>query len=90
MKKKKEWTRATQPIKTKIKELEDEAKGLEERIAKLEIIMGSPNFYSGSYDIIKTTNEYNNLKDGLKYVYSKWEEQSAKLSEIEIQFSNEN
>jgi len=89
-KKKKELTRATQPIKTKIKELEDEAKGLEERIAKLEIIMGSPNFYSGSYDIIKTTNEYNNLKDGLKYVYSKWEEQSAKLSEIEIQFSNEN
>ena len=78
------------PLSRTIKELEDEAKGLEDRIGKLELIMGSPDFYNGSYDIIKTTNEYNNLKDGLKFVYSQWEEHSARLSEIEVQFSNEN
>ncbi len=88
-KKKKELTKLLQPVKSKIKETEEKAQKLEFRISQLEKIMSGESFYNGSYDIIKTTNEYNNLKEDLKKVYSDWEEQTAQLSEIEVQFLNE-
>ncbi len=89
-KKKKEFNKLTQPVKTKIKELEEKAAALEKKIADLEKIMGSDTFYNGSHDIIKRTKEYNDLKESAKSVYSQWEEQTSYLSEIESKILIEN
>ncbi len=89
-KKKKEYGKLTQPVKSKIKELEEKAASLEKKIAELEKIMSSDSFYSGSHDIIKRTKEYNDLKESVKSVYSQWEEQTSYLSEIEAKLLIEN
>ncbi len=88
-KKKKEFAKLAQPLKTQIKALESEIFAIEERLRKMEELMGGDGFYSGGHDIIKTTNEYNSLKESLKKVYSEWEEQTSRLSEIELQFENQ-
>lgn len=88
-KKKKEFAKLVQPLKTQIKVLENEIFAIEEKLRKMEELMGGDGFYSGGHDIIKTTNEYNSLKESLKKVYSEWEEHTSRLSEIELQFENQ-
>lgn len=89
-KKRKEFTKLSQPVKSKIRDLESEAEVIEKKINELESLMGSDKFYNGGHDIIKVTNEYNNLKESLKSVYSRWEEQTSLLSELEQQFTIDN
>ncbi len=84
-KKKKELNKLITPLKTKILELEKQTHQFEKKIKELEDIMSKDEFYKGGQNIIQRTNEYNNLKEKLKNVYSQWEEQTEKLADLERQ-----
>lgn len=49
--------------------------------------MGKDEFYKGGFDIVKITNEYNNLKEALKALYSEWEQETEKLNRLEKQLN---
>ena len=87
IKKKKEINKQIQPLKKRISELEKQTGNQEKRLKELEEQMGKDEFYKGGFDIVKITNEYNNLKEALKALYSEWEQETEKLNRLEKQLN---
>lgn len=87
IKKKKEINKQIQPLKKRISELEKQTSNQEKRLKELEEQMGKDEFYKGGFDIVKITNEYNNLKEALKALYSEWEQETEKLNRLEKQLN---
>jgi len=81
-KKKKELNKLMTPLKSRVDDLERQTGKFETRIKELEVIMSKDEFYKGSYDIVNVTNEYNTVNEKLKKVYSEWERETQKLSEL--------
>ncbi len=82
-KKKKDLSRVLLPVKIKITELEKLTNKYENRIKELEELMSRDEFYKGTHKVVEVSNEYNNLKEKLKKVYSQWEEETEKLNKLE-------
>jgi ATP-binding cassette subfamily F protein 3 len=81
----KELNKQITPVKKSINELEKLTNNYETKIKEIEELMGKDEFYKGAYNIVEVTNQYNNLKEKLKNVYSQWEEETQKLNDLEKQ-----
>lgn len=84
-KKNKEINKLILPVKGKLNEIEKNTLIYEARNKQLEELMSKDEFYKGGYNVVEVTNEYNSLKEKLKSLYSQWEEESERLSNLEKQ-----
>lgn len=84
--KKKELHKQISPLKKTILKIEEELTSNEIKLKELEIKMADPDFYkNGSFYVKK---EYKEVKDRTELLNKKWETETDKLKEIELELNS--
>ncbi len=79
--------KTSKPIKDKIVKIESAIKLNEEKLAGIESLMASEGFYKDREIIVKTKNEYKELKSLLNILYHEWNENTNRLSKLETELN---
>lgn len=82
-----ELNKRVKPLKQKVHQIEKEIEKIEAKKLSIEALMAETTFYDDNEKVKKTTLEYEGLKRSLTDLYSKWEEYSSRIENIEIELS---
>jgi ATP-binding cassette, subfamily F, member 3 len=86
--KKNDFIKRSQPIKKNISEIEKNISITEEKLNQVQLWLGDVKIYKEPDKIKKAKNDYNSLKEKLNLLYSQWESESKKLSDLSKEFEN--
>ncbi len=75
--------RLAKPYKDKITKIEHSIKNKEQRLKEIENKMAAEDFYKNSENVVKTNQEFNELKKRLDDLYHEWFINNDKIREIE-------
>ncbi len=82
-----EKSRTMGPLKKKVEQFEKEIETLELRKGELEQSLADPELYQDQQAFAELSSEYTTLERKLERIYTQWEENQAKIEQIEAEFA---